>query len=416
MPNIQDNPYSLRPAVECTPRGGLPNLFARLRAGQPVSVAYLGGSITAQAGWRVYSLQWLRRAWPDAEITEVNAAISGTGSGLGAFRLQHDVLQHKPDLLFIEFAVNDSGYPQQVAVRGMEGIVRQARRVLPELDICFVYTLAFESMLHELQAGRYPPTASAMEAVADHYALPSIHLGLEIARLEAAGRLVFQGTLPATDAGRAALGDRMLFSEDGVHPLVETGHVVYGEVLARSLERIAETPGVQPGPRLLPAPLAADNMEHARMLPLAQAGLSAGWRRLDPAANALIQRFGGFMPELWVGGKGESLSFRFRGTTAWLYDLVGPDCGALRVKVDDQPEQTRLRFDAWCEDHRICWLEAASGLPEGEHTVTITVDGQMPDKRGILFERSRADYDANPAKYAPTNWYAGSLLLIGELL
>ena len=220
-------------------------LVAKLRAGQPVSVAYLGGSITAQPGWRVYSLQWLRRAWPDAEITEVNAAISGTAPA-GPFRLQHDVLRHNPDLLFIEFAVNDSGYTQQVAVRGMEGIVRQVRRALPELDICFVYTLAFESMLKDLQAGRYPPTASAMEAVADHYGLPSIHLGLEIARLEAAGRLVFQGTLPATDAGRAALGDRMLFSEDGVHPLVETGHVVYGEVLARSLERIAETPGAQP--------------------------------------------------------------------------------------------------------------------------------------------------------------------------
>jgi len=41
----------LLPAVECSPRSGLPNFFAKLtRSGADVRIAYLGGSITAQEG------------------------------------------------------------------------------------------------------------------------------------------------------------------------------------------------------------------------------------------------------------------------------------------------------------------------------------------------------------------------------
>jgi len=42
----------LAKAVECSPRAGLPNFFAKLQAGKEVHIGYLGGSITAQAGWR----------------------------------------------------------------------------------------------------------------------------------------------------------------------------------------------------------------------------------------------------------------------------------------------------------------------------------------------------------------------------
>jgi hypothetical protein len=47
----------LAPLVECTPRAGLPNFFAKLNTpGAEVRIAYLGGSITAQEGWRPKTL------------------------------------------------------------------------------------------------------------------------------------------------------------------------------------------------------------------------------------------------------------------------------------------------------------------------------------------------------------------------
>ncbi len=82
-------------------------------------------------------------------------------------------------------------------------------------------------MLDSLKAGELPASQSAMEKIADHYRIPSINFGVEVARLEQAGRLVFQGAQPKTDAEKAALGDRILFSPDAVHPYPETGHALY---------------------------------------------------------------------------------------------------------------------------------------------------------------------------------------------
>src|SRR5689334_16018215 len=96
-------------AKECTPRAGLPNFFAKLEAGAEVRIGYLGGSITAQEGWRPKTLAHFQKTYPKAKITQINAAIGGTGSDLGVFRVRQDVLEKKPDLLFVEFAVNDGG-------------------------------------------------------------------------------------------------------------------------------------------------------------------------------------------------------------------------------------------------------------------------------------------------------------------
>lgn len=409
--------YPLRDAVEFTPRHGLPNFLAKLAAGKEVKIAYFGGSITAADGWRGKTLRWFQAKYPNARLSEVNAAIGGTGSGLGVFRLGHDVLQFKPDLMFVEFAVNDGGAAPLSIHRSMEGIVRQSWKALPEMDICYVYTVAHEGMMNDLKNGKYPRAASAMEELADHYGIPSIHMGLEIAALEKAGKLVFKAPRPQTDAEKAALGGKMVFSSDGVHPFSDTGHEVYTQVVARCMEKIAVLPEAKVGPHVLGAPLVADNWEAAKMVPLSRAKLSAGWQKLDPASDPRAKSFGQRMAELWKAEKpGETLSFAFRGTSAGVYDLLGPDCGQVRVTLDDRPESVRPRIDPYCTYHRIASLDLGSGLPDGLHTVTVTVDSQVPDKMKILFEHNRPDMEKNPAKYAGTTWYAGAIMLIGDLV
>ena len=97
-----------RPAVECQVRQGLPNFFRLAESGsRPIRVGYFGGSITAAEGWRVQSLQWLRQQFPKAEFQEIHGAISGTNSTLGAFRLQRDMLSHKPDLFYLLFIIHN---------------------------------------------------------------------------------------------------------------------------------------------------------------------------------------------------------------------------------------------------------------------------------------------------------------------
>ena len=405
-----------REVVECSPRGGMPNVLARLKAGKETRIAYLGGSITAQDGWRPKTLAWFQSQYPSAKITEINAAIGGTGSDLGVYRLRHDVLEFKPDLLFVEFAVNDSGAPPERIHKAMEGIVRQTWRADPNTDICFVYTLT-EEMLGTLQSGKYPRAASAMEEVADHYAIPSIHMGLEPARLQQAGKLIFRGPLPGTEAEKAAGGGKIVFSGDGVHPYPQTGHQLYLEAVIRSMTpiRLAGTPGRH----LLGAPLDRDNWEQAKMIPLSAVHLSSGWQRLDLATHPVAKYFQSRVPELWKADRaGETVQFRFRGTSAFVYDLLGPDCGQVSVQVDGAAPIVRPRFDAFSDYHRLGTLGVADSVPAGIHTVTITVLPDQPDKLGILHQRKENESTKvlDPAKYSGTAWYAGAILIIGDLV
>jgi len=395
---------STAPLPECNVRDGLPNFPARARRGQTLRVAYLGGSITAQPGWRPKSLAWLQQHYPEARLTEINAAIGGTGSDLGVFRLSDDVLAHNPDLLFIEFAVNDGGAPPLQIERCIEGIIRQTWKRNPATDICFVYTLA-GNMLQDLKSGKLPRSEVAMERVASHYGIPSINFGIEVARLEQAGKLVFKSPKPTNELGVA------VFSPDAVHPFPETGHEVYLGAITRSFPQLETQSPAQPH-RLAP-PLRADNFEQAKMIKLDQAKLSSGWQKLSPT-NSIAKSFRSQLPEIWKATQpGDSIEFRFRGVAAGMYDLLGPDCGEVDIWLDDRPQNSRARFDSFCTYHRLGSFMIASDLSNSLHSVKLAASWRQLDKAKILAERGEKIDD--PKRLEDSNWYAGAILLIGDL-
>ena len=209
-------------------RNGLPNFFAKIERGDSLKVAYLGGSITSQPGWRVYSLKWFQERFPNAKFKEINASIGGTGSDFGLFRLHEHVLASNPDLVFVEFAVNDNWTGAEKISQSMEGIVRQIWQYNPNIDICFIYTI-MESFLNKEMVGQLPVSVSVMETVAKKYGIPTINFSTEVCRLIIENQLIFKGP----DIG---INGIQVFSRDGVHPYVETGHHIYLEVLKRSFE------------------------------------------------------------------------------------------------------------------------------------------------------------------------------------
>ncbi|MCM1165982.1 MAG: SGNH/GDSL hydrolase family protein [Lachnospiraceae bacterium] len=123
-PEIEEIPYTL--GGELTPtmiansrynvgnQVRLANVIKKLQAGEDVTVAYLGGSITqgTSAGndlcYARLTTNWLEEKFPDANITYVNAGIGATGSYIGVHRADKDVLSKDPDLIFIDFSVNDT--------------------------------------------------------------------------------------------------------------------------------------------------------------------------------------------------------------------------------------------------------------------------------------------------------------------
>ncbi len=417
----------LRDAVECTPRGGLPNFYAKCASGGEVKVAYLGGSITAQNGWRVQSLDYFRKQFPKAKFSEIHAAIGGTGSTLGAFRLEHDVLRLSPDLVFVEFAVNDASERPENIIAGMEGIVRKVWTKFPGSDICFVYTLT-DRLLPDLQKGKFPKATTTMEQVADHYGIPSVHMGLEVARLEKEGKLQMKAPnakmtqvsgkeLDQNSPLRVDENGKIPFAQDGVHPFNDTGHRLYMEALSRSFPKIKDAG--TPGEHKLPTALRADNLSDTVMLPIDKATLSGDWKKLSEVElkkSNMGKELSMRVPSLWKAPVGAEMSFRFKGSRAMMYDILGPEGGKLEITVDGK-KSIVTRIDAYGSYNRLSTLPLASGLdPSQTHEVKIKVLGYKLDKEKNLMESRRGDVKANPAKYEPINWHAGAIFLVGELV
>lgn len=405
LPFLYAQQDSLAPARELTPRSGVPNFFRKIKSGQPVKIAYFGGSITeAGGGWREQSLKGLQATYPKTAITHINAAIGGTGSDLGAFRLRQHVLAYAPDLVLVEFAVNDSGRQPALIHRTMEGIVRQIWRQFPKTDIAFVYTLT-GVMAPVLEQGKFPVSATAMEKVADYYGIPSIHMGLEVVKLGQAGKLVYRGK-PEAYPGK------LVFSNDNVHPYPETGHRLYAEAFARAIQHLQKQD--RPQTHQLSKPLNADNWERAGMIPVREVSRSAGWKELTPTtdtvARQLQNRFTYLIKATQPGAK---LTIRFRGTQLGLYDVMGPGCGQYRVTVDGQPLRLYPRFDEYCTYYRSNYFLLPE-LPDGIHTVELTLSDEALNKAAILQKRGSTIND--PLRYAENAGYASQVLLIGELV
>jgi lysophospholipase L1-like esterase len=401
-------------AQECRPRAGLPNFLTKAATpGAEIKIAYFGGSITAQNGWRPKTLAYFQKAHPQAKFSEINAAIGGTGSDLGVFRLGQDVLGKKPDLMFVEFATNDGGAPPEQIFRCMEGIVRQTWRALPQCDICFVYTLT-EAHSAAMLEGNFQKSAGAMEKIADHYGIPTIHMGMEVAKLAKEGKLVWKAPLPKTDEEKKEAGGKFVFAPDGVHPHESTGHELYLAAVVRSLKPIAAASG-SPAAHTLPAPFIATNFENAKLVPISEAEMSPGFTLLDPVKDEFGRRWANRMTSLHKGAKpGETIAFKFRGTRASVYDIIGPDCGQVTVTLDGQPPRTVARFDAYCVYHRLATLLIGSDLPDAVHTVKIEIHPEQPDKAAIL-AKNKNTMD-KPERFNGTAFYPGAILLVGEIV
>lgn len=404
----EDPMYSPVKAELVRQRDGLGNVLGKLERGEPVKIGYLGGSITAAAGWRVQTLKWFQEQYPHAKVEEINAAIGGTGSDLGVFRVERDALRHQPDLLFVEFAVNDGGASPENIWRGMEGIVRQTWAANPRTDICFVYTyrVGYEK---ELAAGVCPRAASAMEMLAEHYDIPSINVALKVVELQKQGKLIYQSAEePAADAIR--------FSEDGVHPL-DAGHRVYTDVISAAIQSMAKAEAVDHGPKLA-EPFIDDHRQAAKMVPVTKEMLQGEWKQLEPDAQ-LAKAFSGRMGEIWEAATpGSRLSFKFRGSIARVYDLLGPDGGQVTITVDGKIREAPVpRFDSYCTYHRIATLSVAEGVDNDTvHTVVIEVHPEQPDRTSVAFRLKNAEEELKSPKYQGTNFRPAQILVLGDIV
>ncbi len=324
--------------------------FDKLRAGKQVTIAYIGGSITQGIGasdvnktsYRALVNSWLRSRFPNSKINELNSAVSGSNSMYAAIRARRDVVEFKPDLVLLEFAVSDASETEDAVKKSIEGIVRQLLAVSQPPEILMVYAPSVNGK-------------SAMhwhEEIAEYYHLPKINL---------------QELLATNNNSLATL------SKDGVHPNDE-GHKLFANHIIEYLSAQEKLPAA-PLVKVLPMPFLSDEMTYGELKAFAELPHSPPWK-MEPTTDKTLPA------SLLSSDKTNTeISTTFEGTVVGLTFKMGPDAGILECLIDGKPAPEPLRqIDCYDKDAHLGTRILAGGLAMGEHKLTIRVKGEKNAK------------------------------------
>ncbi len=361
-------------------RDGLENSEIKIEVQKKARVVFFGGSITQMrtgvpgGAWTELVEAYLKKRFSQTEFDFINAGIASMGTTPHSFRFTRDVLKDGPvDLLFVEAAVNDevNGMTPVEMVRGMEGIVRQARISNPNIDIVMLHFVD-GPMLPVFNAGKTPVVIECHEKVADYYGVPSMDIAKEVAERERAGEFSW------------------LKDFKGIHPY-PFGHTVY----ANSIERLLDAAWAQPLPAdaaLKPGKLPAQPLDEksyfkGRLVDISQAQLGEGWTLVPdwkPTDN--IPTRPGFVdvPTLVSEKPGSTLHLKFEGTAVGIFVASGPDVGAVEYSIDGGPFVSRDLFVQWSPTIHLPWANVlAADLAPGPHELTLRVaDKSNPRSKG----------------------------------
>ena len=305
-------------------RGDFMNSRIRFERENVGHVAFIGGSITEMNGYRPMVSTMLEKRFPKTEFTFTQAGISSTCSDTGAFRFARDVLSQGPlDMLFVEFAVNDDQDGQkslQNALRGMEGVIAQARKHNPMVDIVMTF-FANENILDHLGENKNPPSIAAHSKVAEHYGVSVNHLAQELSDLINAGKMDWK-------------------KYGGVHPN-EYGNTMCASMIANSLLDLWSKPlpgNAQPKPHPKVSPLDPFSYVNGRFLSFDQVDIDENWKKGVPNwknenRGKVRSRFLG-IPFIYANQAGAKLKIKFEGTAIGAYILTGPDSAIIRCTID----------------------------------------------------------------------------------
>lgn len=345
---------------EVIPSQGFSRTWEKLAKDKALTIGYFGGSITEGAGasnagttsWRALTTKWFRDNFPEAQITEVNAAIGGTGSDLGAFRCERDLLSKKPDLVFVEFAVNDNGVPEATRAKYFEGVIRQIKKANPAGDIIVVFTATKATDTYAKDV--LPVTVAYQQKIADHYGLPTVNIGKALAL-----------------AIKEGPGTWETFTVDNTHPS-DAGYKLYADTVAEFLTaRRTDSPSAAP---TLPDALHTDVVDNASMID-AWTLDAPGWTKEE------VSLAGRFPHRLSSDKPGTELVIPFHGTGIGLYWLIAPDSGIIEYQIDNGPTETLSSWDK----HALKFTRAGSrvltdSLSPGDHVLRIKISDQKDEQ------------------------------------
>jgi len=313
-------------------------VLAKARRGEPLCVAAIGGSITAGGAHtkdpkRRYVQQlgkWFEKMFPGLKVRVVNAGIGATNSGYGALRVQRDVIAQQPDLVVVEYAVNDATGTAKMD-ESYEGVLRQlltssTNRAV--IELFFMHKDGNSAQTEQTALGR-------------HYGLPMISFRDAVWPELKAGTLKWE-----------------TIYDDVVHPN-NAGHDIASELLRSLLDAsLAKLPAKDsdlPALAPVPAPLISTTFEHCTLF------RAADLKPLSVAGWTCVKS------NVWeCGSAGGRLEYATSGTVLMLGRTI-PEAASHRVDlvVDGGTPRPIVR-----DGHN---RPVAKGLNSGPHRVAVVV-------------------------------------------
>lgn len=185
--------------------------------GENITVGFIGGSITEGAGasdktksWAYNIYDWFVQAFPASEINYVNVAIAGSYSRLGVTYTETQLMAEKPDIVFLDYSVNDSNGMYKDSYEAIIRTILAGENDPGLVMIDFTRESTNEWSYHNEQM--------LYDALGVYYGLPIIN--------------IHHAITPFFDSGLLLWED---YSDDSIHPN-DTGHAMVAAAVTSYLK------------------------------------------------------------------------------------------------------------------------------------------------------------------------------------
>jgi lysophospholipase L1-like esterase len=212
-------------------------VFKNLNDGKPQTVLVYGTSLTAASEWPKALKAYFEKQYP-GKVTFINSAQSGETSVWGVANLQDKVLSKNPDLVFLEFSVNDAATKHNISIeksaQNLHAMVSLLQAQNPQVDIILqTMNSAWDSpdqLEHKKFASDRPHLADYYDAYRNYaqvHHLPLIDHYPNWLKLQQTNEAQFKKWLP-----------------DGLHPVPEASLAVTWPAIQTLFEKARSAAGL----------------------------------------------------------------------------------------------------------------------------------------------------------------------------
>lgn len=312
---ITDKMYS-RALTNEGDKARLASAMRKAASGEKVTVGVIGGSITqgslASRSENCYAsgfFRWWSEAFPNGDFEFINAGIGGTDSYLGVHRVDEQLLSKAPDVVIVEFSVNDTD---------------------PVLN-----KYSYDSLVRKILSADNSPAVILLFTTTDAgFNLQDVHM--EIGSAYDLPMISYRDAVyPEIEAGTLLWKD---ISPDNIHPN-DNGHRMITQLLGRYLDSVLEQlDSIDEAPSAFDMPGPTNDYYKNAELYNASQITAVSSEGFETGQNNLYSLF----PDNWIAKEGGTIVFNAECRNFGIFFLRTTDgkSGAYEVYVDGEKKGT----------------------------------------------------------------------------